>query len=244
MKAFEGYTYLDGGICAAKGFQASGTYCGIKKAMAPDSNEGEIGKEKNDIALVVADTLCNTAAVYTQNKVKGAPILVMKKHLAATGGKARALIANSKNANTCNADGEEKAEAMCKLTADALGIAPEEVMVMSTGVIGQILPLEPIEKAIPVLCEKLSPNGNLEAATAIMTTDTVSKEVAVSFTLDGKTCRRIPDRRCGLSPRRNCQRLGYDSPEHGNDLELYHHRRCNFCGTAANSSVRRRKGNL
>ena len=85
MKAFEGYTYLDGGICAAKGFQASGTYCGIKKAMAPDSNEGEIGKEKNDIALVVADTLCNTAAVYTQNKVKGAPILVMKKHLAATG---------------------------------------------------------------------------------------------------------------------------------------------------------------
>ena len=107
MKAFEGYTYLDGGICAAKGFQASGTYCGIKKAMAPDSNEGEIGKEKNDIALVVADTLCNTAAVYTQNKVKGAPILVMKKHLAATGGKARALIANSKNANTCNADGEE-----------------------------------------------------------------------------------------------------------------------------------------
>ena len=117
MKAFEGYTYLDGGICAAKGFQASGTYCGIKKAMAPDSNEGEIGKEKNDIALVVADTLCNTAAVYTQNKVKGAPILVMKKHLAATGGKARALIANSKNANTCNADGEEKAEAMCKLTA-------------------------------------------------------------------------------------------------------------------------------
>ena len=188
MKAFEGYTYLDGGICAAKGFQASGTYCGIKKAMAPDSNEGEIGKEKNDIALVVADTLCNTAAVYTQNKVKGAPILVMKKHLAATGGKARALIANSKNANTCNADGEEKAEAMCKLTAGALGIAPEEVMVMSTGVIGQILPLEPIEKAIPVLCEKLSPNGNLEAATAIMTTDTVSKEVAVSFTLDGKTC--------------------------------------------------------
>ena len=179
---------ITGGITAAKGFQASGTYCGIKKAMAPDSNEGEIGKEKNDIALVVADTLCNTAAVYTQNKVKGAPILVMKKHLAATGGKARALIANSKNANTCNADGEEKAEAMCKLTADALGIAPEEVMVMSTGVIGQILPLEPIEKAIPVLCEKLSPNGNLEAATAIMTTDTVSKEVAVSFTLDGKTC--------------------------------------------------------
>lgn len=189
---------------------------------------------KNDIALVVADTLCNTAAVYTQNKVKGAPILVMKKHLAATGGKARALIANSKNANTCNADGEEKAEAMCKLTADALGIAPEEVMVMSTGVIGQILPLEPIEKAIPVLCEKLSPNGNLEAATAIMTTDTVSKEVAVSLYTGRKN----------LSPRRHGKGQRNDSPEHGNDLELYHHRCCNFCGTAANSFVRCGKGNL
>ncbi len=123
---------------------------------------------------------------------------------------------------------------MCKLTAGALGIAPEEVMVMSTGVIGQILPLEPIEKAIPVLCEKLSPTGNLEAATAIMTTDTVSKEVAVSFTLDGKTC---PPRRHGKGQRN-------DSPEHGNNLELYHHRRCNFCGTAANSFVRCRKGDL
>ena len=153
MKAFEGYSYIDGGVCAAKGFQASGMYCGIKKAMAPDSNGGEIGSEKNDIALVAADTLCNAAAVYTQNKVKGAPVLVMQQHLAATGGKAKAVIANSKNANTCNADGIEKAEAMCKLTADALGVAPEEIMVMSTGVIGQILPLEPIEKAIPVLCK-------------------------------------------------------------------------------------------
>ena len=188
MKAFEGYSYIDGGVCAAKGFQASGMYCGIKKAMAPDSNGGEIGSEKNDIALVAADTLCNAAAVYTQNKVKGAPVLVMQQHLAATGGKAKAVIANSKNANTCNADGIEKAEAMCKLTADALGVAPEEIMVMSTGVIGQILPLEPIEKAIPVLCKTLSPTGNLAAATAIMTTDTVAKEVAVSFTLGGKTC--------------------------------------------------------
>jgi glutamate N-acetyltransferase/amino-acid N-acetyltransferase len=188
MKAFEGYSYIDGGVCAAKGFQASGTYCGIKKAMTGESNCNPVGNEKNDIALVVADTVCNAAAVYTQNKVKGAPVLVMQQHLAATGGKAKALIANSKNANTCNADGVEKAEAMCQLTANALGVAPEEIMVMSTGVIGQILPLEPIEKAVPVLCKSLSPTGNLEAATAIMTTDTVSKEVAVSFTLDGKTC--------------------------------------------------------
>lgn len=189
MQNFEGYSYIDGGVCAAKGFRASGIYSGIKKAMQPDRNESPLGNEKNDLALIVSDTLCNAAAVYTQNKVKGAPILVMKKHLSATNGKAKALIANSKNANTCNADGVEKAEAMCQLTANQLGISKEEVLVMSTGVIGQILPIEPIEKALPALCEKLSENGGHEAAVAIMTTDTVSKEVAVEFEIDGKKCR-------------------------------------------------------
>lgn len=188
MQNFEGYSYIDGGVCAAKGFRASGIYSGIKKAMQPDGNESSLGNEKNDLALIVSDTLCNAAAVYTQNKVKGAPILVMKKHLYATNGKAKALIANSKNANTCNADGVEKAEAMCQLTASQLGISKEEVLVMSTGVIGQILPIEPIEKALPALCEKLSENGGHEAAVAIMTTDTVSKEIAVEFEIDGKKC--------------------------------------------------------
>lgn len=188
MQNFEGYSYIDGGVCAAKGFRASGIYSGIKKAMQPDGNENPLGNEKNDLALIVSDTLCNAAAVYTQNKVKGAPILVMKKHLYATNGKAKALIANSKNANTCNADGVEKAEAMCQLTASQLGISKEEVLVMSTGVIGQILPIEPIEKALPALCEKLSENGGHEAAVAIMTTDTVSKEIAVEFEIDGKKC--------------------------------------------------------
>ena len=178
MKPFEGYKYIDGGICAAQGFRASGVYCGIK----------ENPTRKNDLALLVSDTECSTAAVYTQNKVKGAPILVMKEHLAATGGKAKAMIANSKNANTCNADGVEKAKAMCALAAQQLGIDEKLVMVMSTGVIGQILPIEPIEKAMPELCEKLSENGGHEAALAIMTTDTFAKEVAVEFTLDGKTC--------------------------------------------------------
>ena len=170
--------FIDGGVCAAKGFKASGVYCGIKDNPT----------KKNDICMVVSDVLCNAAAVYTLNKVKGAPITVTKKNLEKTGGKAKAIIANSKNANTCNADGEEKAYKMCCLTAEALGIHPEEVIVASTGVIGQILPIEPIEKAMKPLTEKLSYNGNEEAATAIMTTDTVKKEVAVKFEIGGKSC--------------------------------------------------------
>lgn len=189
--AIEGYAFVDGGICAAKGFRAGGVYCGIKQTMTPDGNESPLNNQKNDLTVVAADVLCNAAAVYTQNKVKGAPILVMKKHLKQTGGKAMAVVANSKNANTCNADGEEKAEAMCDLTASQLGVKPEEVLVMSTGVIGQILPIEPIQVALPALCQNLqaSPAGAHEAAVAIMTTDTFAKEVAVEFTLGGKTCR-------------------------------------------------------
>lgn len=186
MKKFEGYKYIDGGVCAAKGFKASGVYCGIKKSANDD--DSPLADKKNDIALVVSDVMCNAAAVYTQNKVKGAPILVTKKNLEATGGKAQAVIVNSKNANTCNADGEQKAEKMCQLTADALGINPDEVIVASTGVIGQILPIEPIEKAIPKLVLGLCVCGNEDAATAIMTTDTVKKEVAVEFEIDGKIC--------------------------------------------------------
>lgn len=186
MKQFEGYTYIDGGVCAAKGFKASGIYCGIKKSEIPDGNESTI-KHKNDLCLVVSDKLCETAAVYTLNKVKGAPITVTKKNLEMTGGKSIAVIANSKNANTCNADGEEKAWKMCELAADVIGAKPEEVIVASTGVIGQILPIEPIESKIDELAKLLSYEGNEESATAIMTTDTVKKEVAVSFEIGGKT---------------------------------------------------------
>lgn len=174
----EKFKIIDGGVCAAKGFKASGVYCGIK----------ENPTKKNDIALIVSDVMCNAAGVYTQNKVKGAPVIVTKKNLAATGGKAKAVIVNSKNANTCNADGEEKANAMCKLVSDAIGIKQEEVIVASTGVIGQVLPIEPIEKAVPQLVEKLAYDGNVEAATAIMTTDTVKKEYAVEFEIGGKVC--------------------------------------------------------
>ncbi len=176
--------YIDGGICAAKGFKASGMYCGIKK---PANDDPSI-KHKNDICLFTSDVLCNAAAVYTQNKVKGAPILVTKANLEKSGNKVMAVIANSKNANTCNADGVEKADRMCELVANELNLPKEQVIVASTGVIGQILPIEPIEKAVPVLAKALDYGKNEEAATAIMTTDTVKKEYAVEFTLGGKTC--------------------------------------------------------
>lgn len=175
---------IDGGICAAKGFKASGTYCGIKK---PANDDPSI-KHKNDICLYVSDVECNAAAVYTQNKVKGAPIIVTKANLEKSGNKAIAVIANSKNANTCNADGVEKAEKMCQLVAEELKIPQEQVIVASTGVIGQVLPIEPIEKAVPVLAKGLCYNKNLEAATAIMTTDTVKKEYAVEFKIGDAVC--------------------------------------------------------
>lgn len=180
------FKYIEGGICAAKGFKANGTYCGIKKP-AMDNQNPDI-KHKNDICLYVSDVVCNAAAVYTQNKVKGAPILVTKKNLEKSGNKAIAVIANSKNANTCNADGEQKADRMCQLVAEELNIPQEQVIVASTGVIGQVLPIEPIEKAVPILAKGLCYNKNLEAATAIMTTDTVKKEYAVEFEIGGSIC--------------------------------------------------------
>lgn len=178
------FKVIDGGICASKGFKASGIYCGIKRP----ANDTPETKHKNDICIFVSDTVCNTAAVYTQNKVKGTPILVTKKNLEKSGNKSIAVIANSKNANTCNADGIEKAEAMCELLAKELNIPKEQVIVASTGVIGQILPIEPIKTGIPKLVKELDYNKNIEAATAIMTTDTVKKEYAIEFEIDGIKC--------------------------------------------------------
>lgn len=173
-----GYRYVSGGVCAAGGYLAGGLNCGLNPV-----------KEKNDLALLVSEVSCRAAAVYTTNKVKGAPILVCREHLDKTGNQARAVIVNSKNANTCNADGVEKAEKMCGLAAKALQIRPEEVLVASTGVIGEVLPIEPIESHIGELAAGLSVTGNGEAAKAIMTTDTVKKEAAVEFELNGKICR-------------------------------------------------------
>lgn len=172
------FKVIDGGVCAAKGFKANGLNCGLNP-----------NKEKYDLGLYMSDVVCNTAGVYTLNKVKGAPVTVTKNHLKITGRKSRAVIMNSKNANTCNADGEEKAEMMCKLAADELGLDANEVLVASTGVIGQIMPIEPIESHVKELAAGLSYDGNEKAAVAIMTTDTVKKEYAVEFELDGKVCR-------------------------------------------------------
>ena len=172
MAEFENIT---GGVCAASGFQAAGVYCGIRK------NPG-----KKDLALIFSEVPASAAAVYTTNLVKGAPLTVTKKHIA--DGKAQAVICNSGNANTCNADGIEIAEKMSALTGEALGIAAEDVVVASTGVIGQPLSIAPIAEGIPQLAVQLSPKGSCEACAAIMTTDTVQKEVAVAFSLGGKCC--------------------------------------------------------
>ena len=167
---------ISGGATAAKGFLASGIHCGIRK-----------NKSKRDLMLLKADCMCNAAAIYTQNLVKGAPILVTREHLA--DGKAQAVICNSGNANTCNADGVEKARAMAQIAAKAAGVKEQDVIVASTGVIGQVLPIEPIEAAAGELAAALSKEGGTLAAEAIMTTDTVKKEFALEFTLGGKTCR-------------------------------------------------------
>ncbi|MEE1198223.1 MAG: bifunctional glutamate N-acetyltransferase/amino-acid acetyltransferase ArgJ [Acutalibacteraceae bacterium] len=165
---------IDGGVCAAKGFRANGIHCGIRK-----------NKLKKDLALIVSDNACNAAAVYTTNLVKGAPLTVTKAHI--SDGKAQAVICNSGNANTCNADGIEKAEMMSDLLSRKLGISAKDIVVASTGVIGQVLDITPIANGLDKLVDGLSDNSTA-AAEAIMTTDTVKKEIAVEFTLDGKTC--------------------------------------------------------
>ena len=167
---------IEGGVTAAQGFVAGGIHCGVRK-----------NKSKPDLAMIYSQTPCAAAAVYTQNLVKGAPILVTRKNIA--NGYARAVICNSGNANTCNADGEEKAQAMCDLTAQALGIDPQDVVVASTGVIGQVLPIEPIAAGIPELVKSLSAEGSSAAATAIMTTDTIPKEAAAEVETGGKIVR-------------------------------------------------------
>ena len=167
---------INGNVCASKGFLANGIYCGIKK-----------NKEKKDLAIIYSNTLCSVGAVYTQNKACGANITISKEHL--KDGKAKAIICNSGNANTCNKNGVEIAKEMCKLTADVLNIDEKEVAVASTGVIGVPLPIEPIKNNIKQLIDNAnhSEEHAKNAASAIMTTDTFMKEVAYEFEIDGKT---------------------------------------------------------
>ena len=167
---------IQGGVCAAKGFKANGVHCGIRH-----------NRTKRDLALIVSEVPATAAAVYTQNLVKGAPIAVTKKNI--ENGIAQAVICNSGNANTCNADGIQIAEGMCALVEKATGIRAEDVVVASTGVIGQPLSLDPIAAGMEALAAGLSAQGGHAAAEAIMTTDTIAKEIAVEFTLGGKVCR-------------------------------------------------------
>ena len=166
---------INGGVCAAKGFKANGIHCGIRK-----------NRTKRDLTLIVSEKRAAAAGVYTTNLVKGAPNVVTKENI--SDGYAMAAICNSGNANTCNANGIEIAKEMCSLTANALGINANDVIVASTGVIGQPLDITPIKNGIPKLVEGLSYDGST-AAEGIMTTDTKPKEVAVSFEIGGKECK-------------------------------------------------------
>ncbi|MCL2815610.1 MAG: bifunctional ornithine acetyltransferase/N-acetylglutamate synthase, partial [Oscillospiraceae bacterium] len=172
--------FIEGGVVAPQGFLAAGVHCGLRK-----------NKIKKDLAMIFSKEgrQCAAAAVYTKNKVAGAPITVTKKHL--ENGFAKALICNSGIANTCSPDGLEKAFAMCEITAGVLKVETSDVIVASTGVIGAALPIEPIQNALPALKEALGDTNEAgeDAAIAIMTTDTRKKEYAVEFLLEGRPAR-------------------------------------------------------
>ena len=167
---------VSGGVCAAAGFKANGVHCGIRR-----------NHSKKDLALIVSDVPASAAAVYTTNLVKGAPLTVTKKNI--SNGIAQAVICNSGNANTCNWNGIQIAEEMCDLVSAKTGIPASDVVVASTGVIGQVLDITPIASGMDELAAGLSYNGGMNAAHAIMTTDTCAKEIAVEFTIGGKVCR-------------------------------------------------------
>lgn len=166
---------IEGGVCAAQGFKAGGIHCGIRK-----------NKSKRDLSMILSAVPARAAAVYTTNLVKGAPLVVTKEHLA--DGLAQVILCNSGNANTCNADGIDIARSMCDMAAQATGLRATDVVIASTGVIGQPLPLAPIAEGMAPLVASLSEHGSAQAAEGIMTTDTVRKEIAVTFEAGGKTC--------------------------------------------------------
>ncbi len=172
--------YIEGGVCAAKGFSAGGVHCGVKAGSDP---------AKRDLALILSEKECAAAAVYTTNRVKAAPLYVTMEHLEE--GVCRGVIANSGNANACAPKSHENALEMCTMAATATGLKPQDFVVASTGVIGQTIDLAPIQAGLPGLVKSLSADaaGSDAAAHAIMTTDTVKKEAAVELELGGKRVR-------------------------------------------------------
>ena len=169
---------ISGGVCAAKGFTAAGVYCGVKAGSSPD---------KNDLALILSEKECAAAATYTMNRVKAAPLYVTMDHL--ENGVAWGVVANSGNANACCPQSHENAEAMSASAAAATGREPGDFVVASTGVIGQTINISAIQAGLPQAAAALSADGSDAAAHAIMTTDTVKKEIAVSLTIGGKEVR-------------------------------------------------------
>jgi glutamate N-acetyltransferase / amino-acid N-acetyltransferase len=163
-----------GGVTAPLGFRAAGMYCGIRKI-------------KKDIAMIVSDAPATVAGVFTLNKTQAAPVLVDKLQLKRSG-LCSVIVVNSGNANACTGErGLNDAWEMIRTTAVAVNVPEERVMISSTGVIGQYMPMDKISPAIAELAGKVSKAGNVDAAEAIMTTDTFPKEAAVKFTLGGKT---------------------------------------------------------
>ena len=169
---------ITGGVCAAQGFKAAGIHCGVKATSKPD---------KNDVALILSDKECTAAACYTLNRVKAGPLYVTMEHL--EDGVAWGVVANSGNANACCPLSHENAEAMCEAAAKATGRKAGDFAVSSTGVIGQTINIGVIEAGMPALAAKLSYDGSDDAANAIMTTDLVEKNIAVSFMVGGKEVR-------------------------------------------------------
>ena len=181
---------IPGGVTAAKGFLASGVHCGVKKGKGdgnqpPMSKMPEVLAGKKDLALIVSQQPCVAAAVYTMNRVKAAPLYVTMEHL--ENGEAQGIVANSGNANACAPNSHEHAETMCQLAAQATGLKASDFVVASTGVIGQELNIDAIAKGMPAAAAALSKDGSDAAANAIMTTDTVKKELSVTCSVGGKT---------------------------------------------------------
>ncbi len=175
---------ISGGIVAARGFRAAGIRVGVKASALPMDGEG-----KKDLMLLVSDRPCTAAGMFTTNRVKAAPVLLTKANIA--DGVCQAVIANSGNANACAPNSEQHAQEMCQAAAEVLGLAPSDVAVASTGVIGQELNIRAITEGVPALAEKLSndPSASEDAVHAIMTTDTAKKEIAVETEIGGVTVR-------------------------------------------------------
>jgi len=165
----------DGHIWEIDGFRANGAHTGLKH-------------KRKDLTIIHSETLCEAAAVFTKNKLKAAPLIISKENL--LNGKAQAIVCNSGNANACTGrQGLDDARKMAEITAREVGCSPEDVIVMSTGVIGLLLPMDKVESSIAKVASLLGKETGSEAAEGILTTDKVSKELVIETDIGGKRIR-------------------------------------------------------